>query len=243
MASEKGAQRLLAQAATAMALLVCFAVVLDIAPPMGGGAPSASVSQPAWHSESFSVANAPGPVADRTAERKETLDDHGVPDAQPTRRAALYTPADFTSAAASSPEVSRAPAAPPPAREGVPAPVLPPAIPVAAAPTVAEPPEPDVAGLWMPDSTACSVRDLKHGLLPTIITKEGASAGETFCVFKNRKRTDNGWRVNAQCVNGGQRWTTQVKLTLERNRLVWESKRGRQVYARCDADLRIAAAP
>jgi hypothetical protein len=241
MASGKGAQRLLAQSAAAMALLVCFAVVLGIAPPIGTGTPSAPVSLPAWQSESFAVADAQMPAASRTVETKDVADEQGVPADQPARRAAVYTPADASSTPA--PELTRTAAAPPPAADIAIAPVLPPAIPVAAAPAVFEPPEPDVAGLWMPDSTACSVRDLKHGLLPTIITKEGASAGETFCVFKNRTRTDNGWRVSAQCVNGGQRWTTQVRLTLERNRLVWESKRGRQVYARCDADLRIAAAP
>jgi hypothetical protein len=219
MASEKGAQRLLAQSAAAVALLVCFAIVFDVGPRTGESSTQADGSSvPSWQSESFAEANA--------------------------RATAVYTPAGASSTVTPSPVQADAAAAPAPAVDVAIAPVLPPAIPVAAVPAVAvEIPEPDVAGLWMPDSATCSLRDLQHGLLPTIITREGASAGETFCVFKSRKRTDNGWRVTAQCVNGGQRWTTQVRLTLERSRLIWESKRGRQVYSRCDADLRIAAAP
>jgi hypothetical protein len=237
MASEKGAQRLLAQSAAAVALLVCFAIVFDLGPRTGESSTRADGSSvPSWQSESFAEANARAPAADVAAAATSPFD-----------RAAVYTPADVSSAVTpvAHPEPVGAPAMhPEPASDDTgDAPDLPPAITVAAAPVAVEPPEPDVAGLWMPDSATCSLRDLQHGLLPTIITREGASAGETFCVFKNRKRTDNGWRVTAQCVNGSQRWTTQVRLTLERNRLVWESKRGRQVYSRCDADLRIAAAP
>ncbi|MDQ2084170.1 hypothetical protein RA307_28620 [Xanthobacteraceae bacterium Astr-EGSB] len=234
MASEKGAQRLLAQSAAATALLMCFAIVFDLGPRTGESSTQAGGSSgPPWQSESFAEANARAPAAE-LAER-------------PLDRAAVYAPADVSSAATPVAHPGPADTAamhPEPVSDdnGI-APVLPPAIAVAAAPVAVEPAEPDVAGLWMPDSATCSLRDLQHGLLPTIITPEGASAGETFCVFKNRKPTDKGWRVTAQCVNGGRRWTTQVRLTLERNRLVWESKRGRQVYSRCDADLRIAAAP
>jgi hypothetical protein len=235
MASETGAQRVLAHTAAAMALLVCFAVVLDFGRPSGTGAPPASVVATSWQSESFVLANAPAPPAGSD----QTMASSG-------RRSDPDTPADVAPTPAPVREIQPASATvlEPTADDGGLVPNLPPAIPVAAAPVVAaEPPAPDYAGLWMPDPAACSWRDVHNGLLPTIITTEGASAGETFCTFTNQTRTESGWRVSAQCRNGGKRWTTQVRLTLAHNRLVWESKRGRQVYTRCDADLRLAARP
>jgi hypothetical protein len=234
MASETGAQRVLAHTAAAMALLVCFAVVLDFGRPSGTGAPPASAVPTSWQSESFVLANAPAPSAGSDQ-----------PMASSGRRSDPDTPADVAPTPAPVREIQPAGATAPElaADDAGLVPALPPAIPVAASPVAAEQPAPDYAGLWMPDPAACSWRDVHNGLLPTIITTEGASAGETFCTFTNQARTENGWRVNARCRNGGKRWTTQVRLTLTRNRLVWESKRGRQVYTRCDADLRIAATP
>jgi hypothetical protein len=101
----------------------------------------------------------------------------------------------------------------------------------------------EVIGLWAPDAGSCSLRGFRQGLLPTIINSEGAWAGETFCVFKSRKPTENGWRVVAECSSGNDHWTTQVRLSLKGERLIWESKRGRQVYSRCGTDLRMASAP
>jgi hypothetical protein len=112
---------------------------------------------------------------------------------------------------------------------------------------LAEPPSAetgsDMVGLWAPDSGSCSLRSFRQGLLPTIINTEGAWAGETFCVFKSRKPTESGWRVVAECSSGNDHWTAQVRLSLKGQRLIWESKRGRQVYSRCGTDLRMAAAP
>jgi hypothetical protein len=119
--------------------------------------------------------------------------------------------------------------------------VGPAAAPLADAP-LAEP-EADVVGLWAPDASSCSLRSFRQGLLPTIINTEGAWAGETFCVFKSRKPTESGWRVVAECSSGNDHWTTQVRLSLKGQRLIWDSKRGRQVYTRCGTDLRMAAAP
>jgi hypothetical protein len=114
-------------------------------------------------------------------------------------------------------------------------------IPLAEAPAVE--PGAGVVGLWAPDAGSCSLRSFRQGLLPTIINSEGAWAGETFCVFKSRKQSDTGWRVVADCSSGNDHWTTQVRLSLKGERLIWESKRGRQVYSRCGPDVRMAAAP
>jgi len=92
------------------------------------------------------------------------------------------------------------------------------------------------AGIWAPNATACSLRDLRDGLLPTIIDTDGARAGDTLCTFKNRKQTENGWRVIAHCADAREHWTAVVHLTVKDRQLIWASNRGRQVYTRCAPD-------
>jgi hypothetical protein len=100
-----------------------------------------------------------------------------------------------------------------------------------------------IAGIWAPDAGSCSARDFRRdGLLPTIINADGAWAGETSCVFRNQKPTETGLRVVATCSNPRERWTTEVRLTVKDNRLIWASRRGTQVYTRCSPDFRMAAA-
>ncbi len=111
-----------------------------------------------------------------------------------------------------------------------------------ATPDPAAQPQAMIVGLWAPDASACSIRDFREGLLPTIINTDGAWAGETFCIFKNRKQTETGWRVVANCSNPHERWTADVRLTVKDNRLIWTSKRGTQVYTRCAPDFVVAVA-
>jgi hypothetical protein len=99
-----------------------------------------------------------------------------------------------------------------------------------------------IVGVWAPDAGACSVRDFRDGLLPTIINTDGAWAGETFCIFKNQRQTETGWKVVANCSNPREHWTTDVRLTVKDNRLIWTSKRGTQTYSRCVTDFLMAAA-
>jgi len=99
-----------------------------------------------------------------------------------------------------------------------------------------------IVGVWAPDSGACSVRNFREGLLPTIINTDGAWAGDSFCIFKNQKQTETGWKVVARCSSSRERWTTDVRLTVKDNRLIWTSKRGTQTYSRCATDFLIAAA-
>jgi hypothetical protein len=103
------------------------------------------------------------------------------------------------------------------------------------------PPLATIVGIWVPDATACSARSFREGFLPTIINADGAWAGETFCMFRNQKQIDTGWKVVASCSNPNEHWTTEVRLTVKDNRLTWTSKRGTQVYTRCAPDFLVAA--
>jgi hypothetical protein len=99
-----------------------------------------------------------------------------------------------------------------------------------------------IVGIWAPDAGTCSARFFREGLLPTIINTDGAWAGETFCIFKNQKLIETGWRVVANCSNPHEHWTTEVRLTVKDNRLMWTSKRGTQAYTRCSPDFLMADA-
>jgi hypothetical protein len=97
-------------------------------------------------------------------------------------------------------------------------------------------------GVWAPDAGTCSARNLRDGVLPAVISTDGAWAGETFCMFTNKKQTEEGWNVVAKCSNPRERWTASVRLAIKDNRLTWTSKRGAQVYTRCAPDVLMAAA-
>jgi hypothetical protein len=99
-----------------------------------------------------------------------------------------------------------------------------------------------IVGVWAPDAGTCSARNFREGLLPAVINTDGAWAGETFCVFKNKIQTETGWRMVAQCSNPRERWTANVRLMLDGNRLTWTSKRGTQAYTRCATDVLMAEA-
>ena len=103
-------------------------------------------------------------------------------------------------------------------------------------------PSTTIVGIWVPEAGACSVRNFRDGLLPTIINMDGAWAGETFCFFSNQKQTETGWKVAANCSNAREQWSTQVRLTLKGDRLKWTSKRGTQDYTRCAPDFLLAKA-
>jgi hypothetical protein len=77
----------------------------------------------------------------------------------------------------------------------------------AGTPTPAAQPDMTIVGVWVPDAGACSVRNFREGLLPTIINMDGAWAGETFCIFKNQKQTETGWKLRTAPIraNSGRR--------------------------------------
>ena len=86
-----------------------------------------------------------------------------------------------------------------------------------------------IVGVWAPDAGTCSARNFRERVLPAVINTDGAWAGETFCLFKNKTQTETGWKVVAECSNPRERWTANVRLTVDGNRLTWTSKRGTQV--------------
>lgn len=99
-----------------------------------------------------------------------------------------------------------------------------------------------IEGIWAPNASSCSLRDLRDGSLATIIGMEGARAGDTYCAFKNQKQTPTGWRVVASCSNSLEHWTADVRLTVKDDHLTWISRRGRQIYTRCAPDAVMTAA-
>jgi hypothetical protein len=93
---------------------------------------------------------------------------------------------------------------------------------------------PAIVGVWAPETGSCSARE---GVLRTIIDERGARAGETSCVFKERRGTESDRRILASCTNGRERWTSNVRLIVKGDRLVWTSKRGTQAYTRCRPNI------
>jgi predicted RNase H-like HicB family nuclease len=99
-----------------------------------------------------------------------------------------------------------------------------------------------VVGVWSPEGGVCSARDFQRGVLPAVISADGAWAGDTFCVFRKKQQTESGWRVLAECSSPREHWTSNVRLSVSENRLVWTSQRGTETYARCAADVLMAQA-
>jgi len=99
-----------------------------------------------------------------------------------------------------------------------------------------------IVGVWAPDAGTCSASDFRDGVLPTVINIDGAWAGETFCMFARKEKTETGWKVLAKCSNPREHWTSNVRLTVAENRLTWTSRRGTQAYTRCEPDVLMAQA-
>jgi len=91
-----------------------------------------------------------------------------------------------------------------------------------------------IVGIWAPETIgSCAARNARESLLPAIISEHGARAGETSCVFKNKRRIKSDWRLLANCTNGHDHWSSNVRLVVKGNRLIWTSERGTQAYIRC----------
>jgi hypothetical protein len=97
-------------------------------------------------------------------------------------------------------------------------------------------------GIWGTEVSACSPRLNQQGLLPAVIDGEGAWAGETRCAFQRKKRAADGWSVVASCFNAHDRWTANIRLVVNGDRLTWTSERGSQSYLRCKTGSNIARA-
>jgi hypothetical protein len=101
------------------------------------------------------------------------------------------------------------------------------------------PPAVSFTGLWAPTPSACSPKSNRRQLLPAVINQEGAWAGEVSCSFRNVKHDGNVAVANSTCSNGRKRWTANVRLAVDGDRLTWSSERGSQTYVRCNS--RVAA--
>lgn len=91
----------------------------------------------------------------------------------------------------------------------------------------------DYIGTWGPTASACSAPSRRRGYLPAILTQDGARAGRTLCRFSNGRRDGQGWALAAECSERGRRWTSQVRLVVDGNRLTWTSAKGASSYVRC----------
>jgi hypothetical protein len=89
------------------------------------------------------------------------------------------------------------------------------------------------AGVWATDERACTPQLKRNGLLPALISSQGAWAGNTTCAFKTSKRTGNTWMLAAVCSDPRKSWKANVRLSVVGNRLTWTSERGSQTYVRC----------
>jgi len=224
MDSLKQSRIVMSELGAAVAIIVCFAVVLGVGEISHTGKPEAARAHAA-----LAVSSAPVVPVSLVPER--------LADAEPA------SPQLALQAEPANAEAELASASAP--RGGPFVPVAPAEASMAAVPTETNTatetnPMATLSGVWAPDGGGCSLREFRQGLLPTIINADGAWAGETFCTFSNQKPTDAGWRVLATCSNGAGHWTNEVRLSVKNERLVWASRRGTQVYTRCGADFLLA---
>lgn len=91
----------------------------------------------------------------------------------------------------------------------------------------------DYAGTWGPTTAACGAKSRRRGYIPAVLTAEGAKAGRTLCHFRNGRRDGIAWAVAADCSERGRRWTSQVRLLVDGDRLTWTSAKGSSFYVRC----------
>jgi hypothetical protein len=208
--------------ATAAAMLVCGAVVLNVGPfaktPTAAG-PAASAGptvQPVAQMESGSKLDAPAEVAAADPPAFQLADVKSV--AEPVSASPQPIPS--------------------PPLEIVPTPA---ALAAQADRDRQNAERAAIVGVWAPDAGTCSAREFRDGVLPTVITNEGAWAGETFCIFTKRAEVDRGWKAVAKCSTSLESWTAHVRLKINDNRLIWTSERGTQAYSRCGPDVLMAA--
>lgn len=92
----------------------------------------------------------------------------------------------------------------------------------------------EFVGTWGPKASACSSKSRRRGYLPATITEDSARAGKTLCRFRDGRRVGAAWTMAAECSERGRKWTSQVRLLVDGDRLTWASAKGRASYVRCD---------
>jgi len=91
----------------------------------------------------------------------------------------------------------------------------------------------DFVGVWGPTQEACQAPSRRHGYIQAKISLGGAKAGRTVCNFRDSRRTGNAWVMAADCTDRGRRWSSQVRLIVEGDKLTWSSAKGASAYVRC----------
>ncbi len=91
----------------------------------------------------------------------------------------------------------------------------------------------DYVGTWGPTSAACLSPSRRRGYLPASISSDRARAGRTTCTFHDVHRSSGAWVMAAECSDRGRRWSSQVRLLVEGDRLTWTSSKGTSTYIRC----------
>ena len=91
----------------------------------------------------------------------------------------------------------------------------------------------EYVGLWGPTPAACGAPSRRRGFIPAMITPERAKAGRTTCSFHDGRRAGAAWVMGAECSDRGRRWSSQVRLVVDGDRLTWSSSRGTSAYVRC----------
>lgn len=91
----------------------------------------------------------------------------------------------------------------------------------------------EYVGIWGPTQSACGHRSRRRGYIPATITQDQARAGRTVCTFHDMRRSGGTWVTAAECSDRGRHWSSQVRLTVDDDRLIWSSSRGTVTYTRC----------
>lgn len=91
----------------------------------------------------------------------------------------------------------------------------------------------DHVGVWGPNAAACGAPHRRRGYYQATITNERARAGRTTCSFHDGRRVGNAWVAGAECADRGRRWSSQVRLVVDGDRLTWTSAKGSATYVRC----------
>ena len=73
--------------------------------------------------------------------------------------------------------------------------------------------------------SAASGRDQRGGRL----------GGRSLVPLPALKQAGNTALITSTCTDGRQRWTANIRLAVDGDRLVWSSERGSQTYVRCDS--------
>ena len=89
-------------------------------------------------------------------------------------------------------------------------------------------------GKWAGHRSACSPRNKTTPYVPLSLSERGAKAGNASCSFRRVAKNGSSWNIDAQCRNDAESWDTQIRLVLAGSKLTWSSKRGTEIYTRCN---------